>query len=61
MVTTRLGPRYKTRKLVGLMNRLSWYPRFPSIVVEALLLLSFLLVEEYLPSLSDASGEARKS
>ena len=31
-----------------------------SIVVEALLLLLFLMEEEHLPSLSEVSGEARK-
>ena len=40
---------------------LSWYPRFPCIVVEALLLAVFLLEEEYLPTRSEAPGEAKKS
>ena len=37
-----------------------WYPHFPYIIVEALLLLFFLLEEAYVPSLSEASREARE-
>ena len=38
---------------------LSWYPRFPSDVVEAVLLLLFLWEEEYLPSLSESSERSK--
>ena len=40
-----------TRDLLTRYAYMSWYPRFPSIVVEALITLLSFLEEEYLPFL----------